>query len=409
MTYKKNISPLKDLAKFKYGKFLSKANLDKSGYPVFSGYGIVGYLPTYEYSEKQLLIVCRGEGGTGDVKLSPSKCSITNLSIVITPYENIITKKFLYWALKTIDTYKLRTGSAQAQITIEALNNLVVEYPFSISYQNQITKILDYYDGRIDLLKQTNKTLESIAQAIFKSWFVDFDPVHAKQQGVECAGIDKATADLFPDSFEESEQGWIPTGWTIKQLKDIAVRHVEKIKNVVDWENEYLIDLSRIDSKTLFNINNGFGKELTTSVTKFVKGDILFGAIRPYFHKVTIANLNGVTNISVFVIRPSVDFYHEYLASLMFRESTVDFSVRLSKGTKMPVISWSDLSTLKITLAPESIIKKYSEIISPLIKKGIENSALINSLTSTRDALLPRLISGKINLSNIEDELEGIA
>ena len=278
-----------------------------------------------------------------------------------------------------------------------------------VRQQEKISSILRALDDKIDLLKDINKNLESIAQTIFKSWFVNFDPVRAKQQGVECAGVDKATADLFPNSFVESELGLIPKGWTTKQLKDIAVRHVEKIKNVVDWENEYLIDLSRIDSKTLFNINNGFGKELTTSVTKFAKGDILFGAIRPYFHKVTIANLNGVTNISVFVIRPSVDFYHEYLANLMFNESTVNFSVRLSKGTKMPVISWSDLSTLKITLAPESIIKKYSELISPLMKKGIENSALINSLTSIRDTLLPRLISCKLDLSNIEEQIEGVA
>ena len=304
--------------------------------------------------------------------------------------------------------HNLATGSTIKNVSLKLMRDFKFILP-SRDTQEKIVHVLHTLDKKIDLLRETNKTLESIAQAIFKSWFIDFDPVHAKQQGVECAGIDKATADLFPDSFEESEQGLIPTGWTIKQLKDIAVRHVEKIKNVVDWENEYLIDLSRIDSKTLFNIKNGLGKELTTSVTKFAKGDILFGAIRPYFHKVTLANLNGVTNISVFVIRPSVDFYHEYLASLMFRETTVDFSVRLSKGTKMPVISWSDLSTLKITLAPESIIKKYSELISPLMKKGIENSALINTLTSTRDALLPRLISGKLDLSNIEEELEGVA
>jgi type I restriction enzyme S subunit len=318
-----------------------------------------------------------------------------------------------YFLISNVGQYRLLANTSQVGVpaiaqALTSIKSIEIDLP-DLLEQRKISNILKLLDSKKNNLIQLNQTLESIAQAIFKSWFIDFDPVHAKQQGVLCAGIDKATADLFPDSFEESEQGLIPTGWTTKQLKDIAVRHVEKIKNVVDWENEYLIDLSRIDSKTLFNINNGFGKELTTSVTKFAKGDILFGAIRPYFHKVTIANLNGVTNISVFVIRPSVDFYHEYLANLMFNESTVNFSVRLSKGTKMPVISWSDLSTLKITLAPESIIKKYSELISPLMKKGIENSALINSLTSIRDTLLPRLISGKLNLSNIEEELEGIA
>jgi len=288
---------------------------------------------------------------------------------------------FLFYLVASQDFINQATQTSEGTKMPRAKWEVLKNYEILVTNtktQKEIGSILSTIDNKIINLIETNQTLESIAQAIFKSWFIDFGPVHAKQQGIECAGIDKATADLFPNSFVKSELGLIPKGWTIKQLKDIAVRHVEKIKNVVDWENEYLIDLSRIDSKNLFNINYGYGKELTTSVTKFVKGDILFGAIRPYFHKVTLANLNGVTNISVFVIRPSVDFYHEYLASLMFRESTVDFSVRLSKGTKMPVISWSDLSTLKITLAPESIIKKYSELISPLMKKGIENSALIN-------------------------------
>ena len=383
----------------------------KGKYPYYGASGIVDYIDSYAFDGEYLLVAEDGENiktrKTPVAFMAKGKFWVNNHAHILAGNDKAITK-YLMYALQNVNLDAYITGAVMPKITQSNLNLISLPY-FEIGTQRKIVNILDGLDKRIDLFKETNKTLESIAQAIFKSWFIDFNPVHAKQQGIACPGIDKATADLFPDSFEESEQGLIPTGWTIKQLKDIAVRHVEKIKNVVDWENEYLIDLSRIDSKTLFNIKNGLGKELTTSVTKFAKGDILFGAIRPYFHKVTLANLNGVTNISVFVIRPSVDFYHEYLASLMFRETTVDFSVRLSKGTKMPVISWSDLSTLKITLAPESIIKKYSELISPLMKKGIENSALINTLTSTRDALLPRLISGKLDSSNIEEELEGVA
>ncbi|MEK7810427.1 MAG: restriction endonuclease subunit S [Pseudomonadota bacterium] len=221
---------LADLAKFKYGKFLAKSQLDESGFPVFSGYGVVGYLPTFQFDEPQLLIVCRGEGGTGDVKMSPRKCSITNLSIVFSPNEQIVSKKYLYWALKASDTHRLRTGSAQAQIVIGSLEKLWLSIPTDKSEQDAIAHTLDALDDRITLLRETNATLEAIAQAMFKSWFVDFDPVHANAKGRAPEGMSEATAALFPDSFEESELGLVPRGWQIRKAETLLTRLKTKVR-----------------------------------------------------------------------------------------------------------------------------------------------------------------------------------
>ena len=114
---------LGQLTTFKYGKFLAKSELDTSGFVVFSGYGVVGYLPTYQFDEQQLLIVCRGEGGTGDVKMSPPKCSITNLSIVLSHDELVVSKRFLYWALKASDTHRLRTAPHRLKLSLGHLKN----------------------------------------------------------------------------------------------------------------------------------------------------------------------------------------------------------------------------------------------------------------------------------------------
>ena len=154
---------LGELGSFKYGKFLAKSQLNDSGFPVFSGYGVVGFLPSYQFEEPQLLIVCRGEGGAGDVKISPPECSITNLSIVVSVNEEVVSKKFLYWALKASDTHRLRTGSAQAQIVIGSLEKLKVTIPTSKSKQDEIATILTSLDDRITLLRETNATLEAIA------------------------------------------------------------------------------------------------------------------------------------------------------------------------------------------------------------------------------------------------------
>src|SRR5690606_32214336 len=104
-------------------------------------------------------------------------------------------------------------------------NAAVADYRFPcppIEQRIEGGKLLTALDDRITLLRETNKTLESIAQAIFKSWFVDFDPVRAKMEGRQPEGMDEATAALFPDSFEESELGLIPQGWQVKTVGDVV-------------------------------------------------------------------------------------------------------------------------------------------------------------------------------------------
>jgi type I restriction enzyme S subunit len=191
----------------------------------------------------------------------------------------------------------------------------------------------------------------------------------------------------------------MPKGWQICNLGDISYRHIDKVKKPDDWANLPLIDLGRLNSKQLFNENYGIGSELNTSVTRFEKGDLLFGAIRPYFHKVSLSQVDGVTNVSVFVIRPKEEISYAFLVNLLYLDKTVDFAVRLSKGTKMPVISWPDLSSLRVILPPKLIMESFNEKITPLIEKGLENAASIKILADIRDTLLPKLISGQLSLS----------
>lgn len=264
---------LGDIATFKYGKTIRKSEInDDSEYPVFSGYQVVGYLPTYMYGSPQLLIVCRGAGGTGDVKISPPQCSITNLAIVITVDPRKVDMGYLYWRLLFSDTHSLRTGSAQPQITINTLESFEISIDPNINRQRVIAKSLFQLQSKIQVNSDINQTLEQMAQAIFKSWFVDFEPVkakiaarerwHAMQPGNESASpvcyaaetesfapdVDlntwmtqaamraisskaadqlarlqteqpeqyaelRATAELFPSAMQDSELGEIPEGW----------------------------------------------------------------------------------------------------------------------------------------------------------------------------------------------------
>ena len=144
-----------------------------------------------------------------DVNLTENAARITN-------FLESINSRYLYYYLTSPDgqteIISRKVGSAQGKLPLYNIKSLEIPVP-SRREQDFLVEILDALSSRIDLLRETNATLEAIAQALFKSWFVDFDPVHAKQQGRAPEGLDEATAARFPDSFEESALGLVPRGW----------------------------------------------------------------------------------------------------------------------------------------------------------------------------------------------------
>ena len=318
---------------------------------------------------------------------------------------HFLDQKFIYYQMKSAafssHVISKAQGSAnQASITLDAIFSYPLWWPEDKTVRRSAVEILFAIDSRIDLLHETNATLEAIAQASFKSWFVDFDPVRAKSEGKLPEGMDEAAAALFPNSFENSALGEIPKGWEIKNLGQVAYNVKSRIKNAEDWKNLDLLDLSRMPRKILFPFEYGKGKELSTSVFEFKKDDCLFGAVRPYFHKVCHATRNGVTNSSVLVIRslvPENQFFVNLVAS---SKECVTHATSYSQGTKMPTINWENLSRFSIVCPPDNLQSIFCEYVSLFFKKAINNSLIINLLTELRDVLLPRLVTGQLKLPN---------
>lgn len=401
--------PLSELATFKYGKFLPKSSLLDHGYPVFSGYGVVGYLPDYQFAEPQLLIVCRGEGGTGDVKLSPPMCSITNLSIVLSPDKSKVLRDYLYWTLKCCDTRVLRTGSAQAQIVIGSLEKLPVSIPRSLDLQAAIASFFRVLDDRITLLRETNATLEGIAKALFKSWFVDFDPVHARAGGEQPAGLPPEVAALFPDCFEESALGKIPKGWDVGVLGDVAETTRKQIKPEQLSAETLYVGLEHIPRKQLGLDSWGTAGELASAKSAFERNDILFGKLRPYFHKVVIAPFEGVCSTDILVCKAKQTAYHHYVAMHLFSDELIAYADRLSNGAKMPRINWKDLAAYEVAIPPSEVAEQFYILIEPMIARMLANVEQAQTLANLRDTLLPRLISGQLRLPDAEQQLKDLA
>ena len=303
--------------------------------------------------------------------------------------EEFLSNDFLYFLLKYHLTRisSLTHGTTFNTIIRSTFDQIVVKIP-SKEHQKKILKILNNIDYKLANNKKINTNLELIIKQLFKSWFLDFDPVKAKVENKK-NNLTKDIQNLFPDKLTSSNLGEKPKGWRVVRLDSLLKRINDKFYKNEDWEKEKLIDLSRMPSNSISIYNSGFGDELSTSVRKFKKYDFLFGSIRPYFNKAGICPFNGVTNTSVFILSVINKDYREFLYSYLFSDLIFKKSVQFSKGTKMPIISWNDFKNFELILPQENVIKKFSEITKPFFEKILLNISEYKILHKLKYELVP--------------------
>jgi type I restriction enzyme S subunit len=297
------------------------------------------------------------------------------------------------------------SGSVVSHIRVGDCFKFKLQLP-PLHVQREIAETLGALDDRITLLRETNTTLEAIAQALFKSWFVDFDPVHAKMQGRAPEGMIEATAALFPDSFEESELGDVPKGWKIGVLSDIATTVKKQLSPTDLHAGLNYVGLEHIPRKSLSLVDWDDASGLESAKAAFRKGDVLFGKLRPYFHKVVIAPFDGVCSTDILVCQPTKPSYRGVATQHLFSDELISYADRLSNGAKMPRVNWGDLAAYQVVLPTEVVSEAFSKAIDPLIERITHNVQEAKTLESLRDTLLPRLISGQIQISDVQTEAE---
>jgi type I restriction enzyme S subunit len=326
----------------------------------------------------------------------------------------------LYWALKASDTHRLRTGSAQAQIVIGSLEKLSISIPIDRSQQSEIARILDNINDRITLLRETNATLEAMAQALFKSWFVDFDPVHAKKVGRTPEGMDEATANLFPDDFEESELGLVPKGWGVGKIGDVSTVKggfaykgesfsdeglpVIKIKNIVGDGTVNLRDVQYINS------------ELAEKTQKFALQDsdiviAMTGATIGKTGVVVTYESKAYLNQRVAKFEDnSAGENNKWFVYVAFQNKLIsDQVVNSASGSAQPNISTAGIESVRLIIPKETkLLSVFNELVSPLFNNWISNHKQAQTLANLRDTLLPRLISGQLQLSELKSNLNKV-
>ena len=311
----------------------------------------------------------------------------------------------LYWLMGNekfiLDSVVEFTGIGAGKLDTKRMQGLDLILP-PLAVQDEILESVKSIDDRITLLRETNTNLEAIAQALFKSWFVDFDPVHAKMQGRAPEGMDEATADLFPDSFEESELGAVPKGWSVGNLNSLAELNPESWSAKHHPERVLYVDLANTKAGQIDEyIELSFENAPSRARRALRRGDVIVGTVRPgnrSFARIAsdVTGLTGSTGFAVLRARVVADQALVYLAAT--NNEAIDRLSHLADGGAYPAVRPEVVGTTPLVVAPEEIRNSFGEIANPLFASIGLNQERIRQLGSLRDTLLPRLISGQQRL-----------
>jgi type I restriction enzyme S subunit len=375
---------LGDICRFKYGEMPKKTDLSDDGYPVFSGYRLVGYSTRYHYRESEIIVVARGVGGTGDIKMAPPFCFLTNLSIAILIETPDVYKLFLYYRLASTTLWELRTGSAQAQITIEHLKNYEVAFP-PLPTQQRIAGILSAYDELIENSQRRIRILESMARALYREWFVHFRfPGHEHHPRVA------------------SPLGEIPQGWEVKKLGEISSyinrgitpRYGEEGDSVVInqkcvRDQRLSLEPARRQSKAIPSEKQVcFGDVLINST-----GVGTLGRLAQVYENLENCTVDTHVTIARAARNTDFDFYG---CCLLSHQETFE---RLGIGaTGQTELGRAAISEIELVAPPTDVQRQFGMAVKGMRLAVVTHSKQIQNLRRTRDLLLPRLLSGQINI-----------
>ena len=263
--------------------------------------------------------------------------------------------------------------------------------------QRAIAHILATLDDKIGLNRRMNETLEAMARALFKSWFVDFDPVRIKMEGRD-TGLPKNIAALFPDQLVESEIGEIPEGWEVKALGQVADQRRSGAKpGQIDPDTPY-IALEHMPKRCIALSEWDTADGLASSKFRFEQGDILFGKLRPYFHKVGVAPLDGVCSTDIVVVSPESPDWFGFLLGHTSSSEFVDYTNAGATGTRMPRTKWTDMARFKISLPDRELAKAFTGLTQPWVNRIVSAIHESRALAALRAALLPKLVSGELRV-----------
>ena len=355
----------------------------------------------------------------GEVCMVPSglECCVGQRQVLLRPNPKVVDGRFLLFALQSPQVqheigWNEGTGSTVSNVRIPVLEALRIPTP-SLEKQQEIGVILGSLDDRIDLLRQTNATLESIAQALFKSWFIDFDPVRAKAEGREPEGMDAATAALFPAEFEESELGLVPKGWAVQPIGELieavggstpdtkneafwepAVHHWTSPKDLSGATAPVLLDTERkVSDAGLAKISSGL----------LPVGTLLMSSRAPIGY-LSLAQIPVAINQGYIAMPPGGQLPPAYM--YFWCQLNMDAIKGRANGSTFMEISKKAFRPIPALAPSPELVNRFNDFATSVFGRVSANERQARALALLRDTLLPRLISGKLRLPEAQAQLE---
>ena len=412
---------IEEIAQVRQGRYtspneLSERPTEHSTVPVWGANGILGYTQNATYEEAQPLVTCRGNG-CGLIQWSGGRAHISNNAMAIVLLsQNQQSSEYLYYSLLNTDFTDVTTGSAQPQITMGHLNKKEIFWHSDPQERTAIAHILGTLDDKIELNRKTNETLEAMAKALFKSWFVDFDPVRAKAEG-RPTGLPTEISDLFPDSFEDSELGEIPTGWKVMELGMVSTFLNGYAFKSSDWQ-ENGVQVVKIGSVKPGFVDVGnvsfVSEEIAASKDRYrlSPGDILIGmtgyvgevGLVPFSESPPLLNqrVGKVAPLTEGVVSRS--FLYNWMRTSTFKDSVEV----LSHGSAQANVSSESIQSIPHTIPSSNIDRAFASICEPILDRLLGGHREQKVLANIRDVLLPKLISGEIRIPDAEKMLEEV-
>lgn len=346
------------------------------------------------------MVTCIGSD-FGKVAMNPLP-SVTNQQINSVVVGDGIDARYIYYNLlgRRSEIRALASGSAQPILNKSSFGKIEVELP-PFAQQRAISDVLGCIDDHIENIHQTNATLEAIAQALFKSWFVDFDPVRAKGEGREPEGMDAATAALFPSEFEDSELGQIPKGWYAGRFGDVLTESTARVRQ------QNAVVMSAVQSGALVRSEDHFNKRVhSEDISKYKLVSPFAFAYNPSRINIGSIGLNefGVPGAvsPIYVVAEARNEEFAYVIWHLLRTTPVRSQiVSLCSGSVRQALTSKDFFSLRIAVPPDGVVSAFRDLRFSLFDGMRNNAQVAATLADLRDTLLPRLISGKLRLSEI--------
>ncbi|WP_202792209.1 restriction endonuclease subunit S [Escherichia coli] len=428
MAFEKTI-PLNEFITLQRGFDLPQDKRIKGDIPVIASTGIVGY-----HNEEKVQapgVVIGRSGSIGGGQYITNNFWPLNTTLWVKDFKGH-HPRFVYYLLKSIDFSQFNVGSGVPTLNRNHLSGVLVA-DTSYSYEKEVSNVIGILDDKIDLNKKINQTLEQMSQTLFKSWFVDFDPVidnaldagnpipEALQSRAELRQKVRNSADfkplpaeirsLFPSEFEETELGWVPKGWKIDNIGGLS----DKIfsggtpnTSTEEYWNGALNWFSSGETRNALIIETE--KKITATGVKnsstrlSVAGDILIASAGQGHTRgqTSLNTIDTYINQSVVCIRPIKPSYSTWLYFNLssryteMRAISDSHSIRGSLTTKL-------ISSMKVASPTDELISLFDINCSVFISKIKNNLELSRELKKLRDTLLPKLISGELSLEDLPD------